>query len=114
MLGRISVTHRLRVAAWFMRLTANGAPSRMFSRDGSLERDLWNNLRESQVTPYSADSCGGGASHSECPGSKVLWGSDVTAAVNIPCLCRSGFVGRHSGVGHRCGPSVYTRRSAPG
>ena len=49
-----------------------GPPSRMFSRDGSLKRDLWNNLRDSQVTPYSADSCGGGASHSECPGTKEV------------------------------------------
>lgn len=42
--------------------------------------------------------------------SKVLSGSDGTPARNRPCFCRSGAVGRHSGVGHRCGPSDYIRR----
>jgi hypothetical protein len=43
-----------------------------YSRDGSLSPDLWDNLRDSQVTPPSAESCSGGVPHFECPGSKEV------------------------------------------
>lgn len=55
--------------------SANGAPNAP-TVTGPLERDLWNNLRDSQVTPHSADSCSGGASHSEWPCSKEVGRSD--------------------------------------
>jgi hypothetical protein len=42
------------------------------SRDGSSARDLWDNLRDSQVTRQSPKPCTGGASHLEFSGTKEV------------------------------------------
>jgi hypothetical protein len=68
---------------------------------------FWDNIRDMQVTrnPWVRIE---EVSHEDGSTSLVLSGSDVTPARNGLRLCRSGVVGRHSDVGHMCGPRVFT------